>query len=236
MSGKTSNGKERSEEYQNMDIVDQKAKRKTISLNPIKPDMIEPKKLMEELTIEDLCHTAELYYRNISDPTPQMAKPFSSILEAPDLLCKLGLLISGLKLGKSMVVLDFGAGTCWLSRFLNQLQCSTICVDVSITALNIGKKLFNNFPIIGELSNPPGSFILMAIALMIEDESVDRIVCFDTFHHIPNQNEILREFFRVLKPGGIVGFSEPGPISLSITSVSIRNEELSCIRKRYHTQ
>jgi hypothetical protein len=45
----------------------------------------------------------------------------------------------------------------------------------------------------------------------LENESVDRIICFDTFHHIPNQKEILSEFFRVLKPGGIAGFCEPGP-------------------------
>ncbi|MGD0275353.1 MAG: class I SAM-dependent methyltransferase [Syntrophales bacterium] len=176
-----------------------------------KPDMIDPKKLMEELTIEDLCNTAELYYRNISDPTPQMAKPFSSILEAPDMLCKIGLLLSGLKLGKSMVVLDFGAGTCWLSRFLNQLCCPTISVDVSITALQIGQNLFKNYPIVGEFIQPPQFIHFNGHQIEVEDESIDRIVCFDTFHHIPNQSEILREFFRVLKPGGIVGFSEPGP-------------------------
>ena len=176
-----------------------------------KPDMIEPKKLMEELTIEDLCNTAESYYKNISDPTQQMAKPFSSFLEAPDMLCKLGLLLSGLKLGKSMLVLDFGAGTCWLSRFLTQLQCATISVDTSITALNIGKQFFNNFPIIGEPLQPPRFIHFNGHRIEIENESIDRIICFDTFHHIPNQNEILREFFRVLKPGGIVGFSEPGP-------------------------
>jgi hypothetical protein len=44
----------------------------------------------------------------------------------------------------------------------------------------------------------------------VENASVDRIICFDTFHHIPNQEEILREFFRVLKPQSIAGFSEPG--------------------------
>jgi ubiquinone/menaquinone biosynthesis C-methylase UbiE len=204
-----------SEEYKNIHRRDQKTERTTPSLNPIqrirKPDMITPKKLMEELTIEDLCNTAESYYKNISDPTPQMAKPFSSFTDAPHLLCNLGLMISGLKLGKTMLVLDFGAGTCWLSRFLNQLGCSTICVDASITALNIGKKLFNNFPIIGEHIQPPRFLHYNGHRIEIEDESIDRIICFDTFHHIPNQSEILREFFRVLKPGGIVGFSEPGP-------------------------
>ncbi|UCB45480.1 MAG: hypothetical protein JSV25_14930, partial [Spirochaetota bacterium] len=79
-----------------------------------------------------------------------MSKPFSSTLEMPQLLYRMGLLLAGLRLGKSMVVLDFGAGSCWFSRFLNQLQCITISVDVSETALELGKKLFERLPIIGE--------------------------------------------------------------------------------------
>src|SRR5207237_8554259 len=45
----------------------------------------------------------------------------------------------------------------------------------------------------------------------LSDESVDRILCFDAFHHLANPDEALREMCRVLKPGGIAGFSEPGP-------------------------
>jgi ubiquinone/menaquinone biosynthesis C-methylase UbiE len=33
----------------------------------------------------------------------------------------------------------------------------------------------------------------------------------DSFHHIPNQETVLKEFFRVLEPGGLVILSEPGP-------------------------
>jgi hypothetical protein len=32
----------------------------------------------------------------------------------------------------------------------------------------------------------------------------------DAFHHVPNQRQVLSEIFRVLKPGGIAGFNEPG--------------------------
>jgi hypothetical protein len=45
----------------------------------------------------------------------------------------------------------------------------------------------------------------------LPDESVDRIVSFDAFHHVPNGAEVLAEFGRVLTRGGIAGFSEPGP-------------------------
>jgi SAM-dependent methyltransferase len=144
------------------------------------------------------------------DPLPAMSKPFANISEAPILLYKLGLLLSGMRLGKSMVVLDFGAGTCWLSRLLNQMSCITISVDVSETSLEFGKRLFSISPIVGNYLKPPEFVVFDGEHINVKDDSVDRIVCFDTFHHVPNQNTILSEFFRVLKPGGIVGFSEPG--------------------------
>jgi len=174
-------------------------------------EKIDPKQLIKTLRVENLCKKAEEYYLKLPYPFFQMSKPFAFIQEAPDLLCKMGLLLSGLRLGKSMVVMDFGAGSCWLSRFLNQLQCSTISVDASITALNIGRMLFDQFPIIGKPLQPPKFIPFDGYTIDVENESVDRIICFDTFHHIPNQKEILREFFRALKPGGIAGFCEPGP-------------------------
>ena len=174
-------------------------------------ERIDPKQLIDDLGVGGLCRTAEEYYKKITDPWPQMAKPFSHLPETPEMLCKLGALLAGLRLGKSMHVLDFGSGPCWLSRFLNQLQCSTVSVDPSSTALNLGKKLFEELPILGNLVRPPLFIPFDGHRIDIESESVDRIVCFDTFHHVPNQREVIEEFFRVLKPGGIAGFSEPGP-------------------------
>jgi ubiquinone/menaquinone biosynthesis C-methylase UbiE len=46
--------------------------------------------------------------------------------------------------------------------------------------------------------------------LPVADASVDRIVLYDAFHHIPNQERLLREMRRVLRPDGIVAMSEPG--------------------------
>ena len=43
------------------------------------------------------------------------------------------------------------------------------------------------------------------------DASVDRIVCYDSFHHVADQAGVLREFCRVLRDGGIAAFHEPGP-------------------------
>ncbi|MCA9874797.1 MAG: class I SAM-dependent methyltransferase [Anaerolineales bacterium] len=174
------------------------------------PKLINPQDLIHSLSIETLCTTAEAYYQAIVDPTPQMAKPFWSFLEGPLLLQHMGAVLSGLKLSKTMTVLDFGAGTCWLSRYLNQLQCQTISCDPSATALAIGKKLFADYPIIGDYVAEPRFLQFDGHTIDLPDQSVDRIVCFSAFHHIPNQAEVLAEFGRVLKEGGIAGFSEPG--------------------------
>jgi ubiquinone/menaquinone biosynthesis C-methylase UbiE len=171
---------------------------------------IDPKVLISELTVEELCETAEAYFQAIPDPTPLMAKPFSTPQEAVELLGKMGLVLAGLQLGKGMTILDFGAGTCWFSRFLNQLQCTTISVDVSPTALDIGRQLFERMPVLGGSLAPPTFVPFDGRRMAVANQTADRIISFDAFHHVPNQQDVLHEFYRVLKPGGIVGFSEPG--------------------------
>jgi SAM-dependent methyltransferase len=45
-------------------------------------------------------------------------------------------------------------------------------------------------------------------ALDLADASVDLVFCHQTFHHLIRQEEALREFHRVLKPGGVLLFAE----------------------------
>jgi len=172
--------------------------------------MINPKDIIKKYTVEELCQAADDYFKSISDPTHLMAKPFSSLQETPGMLQNLGLLLSGLKLAKTMTVLEFAAGTCWFSRHLHQLQCKTISCDVSNTALEIGKHLFQKQPIIGVPISEPTFLHFNGHKIDLPNESVDRIICHDGFHHIPNQEEVISELARVLKKGGIAGFCEPG--------------------------
>lgn len=171
---------------------------------------INPKDLINSLSLDALCATADSYYRAISDPKHVLTKPFSSLLEGPQELYRLGLLLNGLQLGKGFRVLDFASGSCWLSRMLNQFGCETISIDVSTRALEIGRQLFELQPVVGGCVAAPEFKPFNGRRIDLPDSSVDRIVCFDGFHHVPNQKQVLEEMCRIVREGGIAGFSEPG--------------------------
>ena len=173
---------------------------------------IDPKELIRTLSVESLVDTAESFFATLKDDNPlvHMGKPFSDLNGVSDTLQNMSHLLSELQLGKSMTVLDFAAGACWLSRFLTQLQCQTISCDVSESALTLGRDLFARFPPIGSEIYEPRFLKFDGHSLDLPSESVDRIICHDGLHHIPNQEEVISELARVLKHGGIAGFSVPG--------------------------
>jgi hypothetical protein len=106
-------------------------------------------------------------------------------------------------------LLDFGAGTGWTSWNFVQLGCKVICSDVSPTALKLARERFERWPPSPGRAMP--SFLVFdGHRLDLPDDSVDKACCFDAFHHLINQPTIMAEFARVLKPGGLVGFDEPG--------------------------
>jgi len=47
-----------------------------------------------------------------------------------------------------------------------------------------------------------------AASIELPDESVDMILCHQTFHHVVDQTSTANEFYRVLKPGGVLLFAE----------------------------
>lgn len=173
-------------------------------------ELIDVRSLMAESSIEELNRLAEEYFSRLTDWTYHLAKPFGSLDETPQLLINFSVILQGLSLCPGMTVLEFGAGTCWSSRFLSQLGCRVIAVDVSPTALRIGEELYQRQPLIGD--KPAPQFLQFdGYKLDLPDRSVDRIICLDAFHHVPNPAEALAELGRVLKEGGIAGFAEPGP-------------------------
>jgi SAM-dependent methyltransferase len=152
---------------------------------------------------------AEDYFANFQNPSFLLNKPFSDPAGLPKHLMDVGILIAAGKIAPGDVVAEIGAGSCWLSHMLNRYGCPTISIDVSPTALDLGKRLFETDPFTNWNMNPRFA-PYDGHRLPLDAGSCDRIVISDAFHHIPNQRELLTEMHRALRPDGIVAMSEPG--------------------------
>jgi SAM-dependent methyltransferase len=174
-------------------------------------DVVDVRDLIERYTVDELVDAADDYYRKNVDAVDYFfAKPATNVDEASEILTCFAQVLLGVRPLAGMRVLDFGAGTGWSSRFLTQLGCEVVVCDASPTALDIARRLFERQPVSG--TQPDPTFLAFdGHRLDLPDESIDRIFCIDAFHHVPNPEVVLREFGRVLRPGGIAGFQEPGP-------------------------
>ena len=161
-------------------------------------------------SVEALNETAEAYFARVTNWDFHHAVPLWHPAGAANQLTTFAHVLHGLNLLPGMSVVDFGAGSCWASRWLTQMGMEAIALDVSPSALKIGQALYQRLPIVGERPKPR-FLVFDGHRIDLPDASVDRILCQDTFHHLLNPDEVLREMSRVLKPAGIAGFAEPGP-------------------------
>lgn len=174
-------------------------------------DFIDVRELLQSLSVEELAVAADNYFKeNLHTSDYFFAKPFTNVDETPDRLVCFAEMIGGLRPLAGMRILDFGAGTGWSTRYLTQLGYEVICSDVSPIALEIAKQLVARLPVAGPRPEPIFQ-VFDGHRIDLPDASVDRVHCFDAFHHVPNPAGVLAELGRVLKPGGIAGFCEPGP-------------------------
>lgn len=151
---------------------------------------------------------SDRYFAEHEDLPFLLGKPYSDTEHFARRFFDIGVLTHWLRLAPGDVVMELGAGTCWLLHFLNRYGCPTIAVDVSPTALEMGRELFERDPHVN-WDLDPRFLPYDGHRIPLPDGHVDRIILYDAFHHVPNQEEILREMARVLKDGGIVAMREP---------------------------
>lgn len=158
---------------------------------------------------DEFNRASERYFAEHRDVGFLLGKPYSDTLNFARRMFDIGVLTHWLRLSPGEVTAELGAGTCWLSHFFNRFGCRTIAIDVSPTALRMGRELFERDPFTNWDLKP--EFLLYdGHRIPLPDSHVDKVVVYDAFHHVPNQAEILREMARVLKVGGVVAMCEPG--------------------------
>jgi SAM-dependent methyltransferase len=99
------------------------------------------------------------------------------------------------------LVLDLGAGSCWVSEWLNRLLVDTVSLDYAHDMLAIGRQRLE-----------PGAQLSVGDfeKLPFIDGTFDGAICLSALHHVPDIPAALREICRVLKPDGAAVFSEAG--------------------------
>jgi SAM-dependent methyltransferase len=172
------------------------------------PKFVDVKELISEYDVAEHIRRSEVYYKDFTSSHWQFRKPFMGF-EAAQLTTRLGVVLSNLDFFLEANVLDFGAGTAWLSRALALMGGNAVALDVSPSTLRLAES-YNKakYP---EFADRISYLLFDGTTIDLPSDSIDRIVCFDTFHHVPNQDQVLSEFYRVLMPGGRAVFCEPGP-------------------------
>jgi SAM-dependent methyltransferase len=174
------------------------------------PRFVDVQQLIRELSDDDLLRSADAYFAKISLASEQCHKPFANPDGAVHQTRHLGLLLEAADLYRGARVLDFGCATGWLTLGLAQMGCDAVGVDISPNALKLAEGLKAARPRVHG-AGPVQFLAYDGHRLPLPDASVDRIVCFDAFHHVRDQRATIAEFARVLKRGGRAAFMEPGP-------------------------
>lgn len=130
------------------------------------------------------------------------------------------LLAKRLKIKKNQIILDAGCGQGCVSAYLaKKYNCRIIGITIVPFEIMKAKRLAEKLGVSSDVE-----YHLMDYSnTNFEDNKFDSIYAIESFVHSPDANSTLKEFLRILKPGG----------TLAIFDYTIsRDEEFSCHEKK----
>ncbi len=122
-------------------------------------------------------------------------------------LGRFGNVLPLLELKGGDVVLDSGPAYAWTTEWFIKMGIEAIGVDICRTYMDIGmqrmehmiqKGLRRPHLLVGDVENLP-----------LKDRVLDAILCYDSFHHIPDRKTAMGHFYRTLKECGNIVLAEP---------------------------
>lgn len=140
---------------------------------------------------------------------PAVTEPFKAGRAASRLLFDFGVMASLMEpTVLDQPLLDFGAGSGWISEFCARMGLQTVAFDShgDLQACLENRVQADSRIDPGLLSFAHGD----GHAMPFEPEAFGHVLCYDTLHHMHDYPKVFSEFYRVLRRGGRGIFVEPG--------------------------
>lgn len=115
------------------------------------------------------------------------------------------LIAKNLDIKKNQLILDAGCGQGVVSTYLSKKYgCRIVGITIIPFEVEKAKKLAKNLGVDGKVK----CYLMDYSNTSFEDNKFDAIYTMESFVHTPNIKKTLREFFRILKPGGRLAMFE----------------------------
>lgn len=145
------------------------------------------------------------YQFNYSDSHPLLYNINSRKQKAERMIILLKKYLGEEKLKKANL-LDIGASTGIIDYVLAEHVRKVTCIDIDKKAIAYARKLFKRKNLLFMLAD--------AMKLSFKSATFDIVICSHTYEHVPDQQKLFEEIYRVLKPGGVCYFAAQNKLAL----------------------